>query len=97
MTVCSACIILPTIHSKLRQDSTSTSCPDKEGSTFSFDEGVPRSIYIAKTEVVLNPVLAYPDFCKDFVFETDASIKGLGAVLSQKQNDEKVASFRICQ
>ena len=34
-----------------------------------------------------SPVLAFADYTKDFLLKTDASKEGLGAVLSQKQED----------
>ena len=39
-----------------------------------------------------SPVLAFADYIKDFLLETDASKEGLGAVLSQKQEDGRFHS-----
>ena len=36
------------------------------------------------------PILAYLDYSKPFILETDASLKVLGAVLSQKGNDNEI-------
>ena len=40
-----------------------------------------------KQACMQSPVLAFADYTKDFLLETDASKEGLGAVLSQKQED----------
>ena len=37
-----------------------------------------------KQLLMMAPVLAYPDFSKTFILTTDASDKGLGAILSQE-------------
>ena len=43
-----------------------------------------------KKTLIEAPVLVYPDYTKPFILEMDASLKSLGAVLSQKGDDNEV-------
>ena len=46
-----------------------------------------KAFQALKQACMNSPVLAFADYTKDFLLDTDASKEGLGAVLSQKQED----------
>jgi len=52
---------------------------------FEWSEQCQQSFDNLKALLTQAPLLAFPDFSKPFVVETDASGQGLGAVLSQQQ------------
>ena len=54
---------------------------------FEWSSPCQTSFDVLKSKLVVSPVLAYPDFSMDFCIDTDASAQGLGAILSQTQND----------
>ena len=43
-----------------------------------------------KEALCTAPVLGYPNFNGEFILETDASLKGLGTVLSQQQKHRSI-------
>ena len=53
----------------------------------SLSEGALEAFEMLKQACMNSPVLAFADYTKDFLLEMDASKEGLGAVLSQKQED----------
>ena len=57
---------------------------------FQWTELHQKSFEKLKLALTSVPVLAYPDYSKPFLLETDASLKGLGAVLLQEDNDGNV-------
>ena len=46
-----------------------------------------KAFEMLKQACMNSPVLAFTDYSKEFLLETNASKEGLGAVLSQKQDD----------
>ena len=46
-----------------------------------------EAVWTFKEKILTSPLLVFPDFAKPFLLETDASKEGLGAILSQKQDD----------
>ena len=69
------------LHSLLKKDAVFEWTPECECAVGRLKEALTQA-----------PVLAYPRFASKhpFVLETDASAKGLGAVLAQEQEDGKV-------
>ena len=61
-----------------------------KGITFDWTPECQQAFEEPKGKLVSSPVLAFSNFDKSFVLDTDAGIQGLGAVLLQKQADRKL-------
>lgn len=56
---------------------------------FVWDESCQKSFEKLKQLLVSSPILVYPTLKGQFILDTDASLFGIGAVLSQVQNGEE--------
>ena len=68
-------------------DLTSGENKDKKSEPVTLTPEALEAFQTLKDKCVQAPVLAFPDFKKPFLLETDASGKGLGTILLQKQDD----------
>ena len=60
----------------------------RSGVAFDWTKECQTAFDRLKRSLITAPVLCYPSFDSPFVLETDASIKGIGAILSQVQKDD---------
>ena len=68
-------------------DLTSGNNKDKKSEHIDLSPDALEAFDCPKAACLQAPILAFPDFDKPFLLETDASGRGLGVVLSQKQAD----------
>ena len=54
-----------------------------------WSEDCDESFNALKNPLQQTPVLAFPDFQREFILDTDASFDTIGAVLSQKDDNEE--------
>ena len=62
----------------------------------SLSEEALEAFKALKQACMKSPVLAFANYTKDFLLETDASREGLGGVLSQKQGDGQFHPVAYC-
>ena len=68
-------------------DLTNRENKDKKSKLLDLPQEAREAFDHLKAACLQAPILSFPDLSKPFLLETDASSKGLGAVLSQKQSD----------
>ena len=77
-------------HKKARARKEATTVTQTEHRTFEWMTKYQEAFDALKEALSTAPVLGYPDFSREFKLEIDASLNGLGAILSQQGKDGQI-------
>ena len=88
-------------HRKARVKKDTTTVTQSEPRIFEWTMKHQEAFDALKEALSTAPVLGYPDFSREFILEIDASLNGLGSVLSQQGKDRQIhviayASCSLC-
>ena len=88
-------------HKKARAKTDTTTVTQSEPRIFEWMTKYQEAFDALKEALSTAPVLGYPDFSREFILEIDASLNGLGTVLSQQGKDRQIcviayASCSLC-
>ena len=88
-------------HKKARAKKDSATVNQNEQRIFEWTMKHQEAFDALKEALSTAPVLGYPDFSREFILEIDASLNGLGAILSQQGKDGQIcviayASCSLC-
>ena len=73
-----------------REKDNPTTVTQLEAQTFEWMTKHQEAFDALKEALSTAPELGYPDFSREFLLEIDASLNGLGAILSQQGKDRQI-------
>ena len=81
-------------HTFPRLSGLSTGLTEKTA-VFNWNDDCQNSFEHHRQKLITAPMLAFPDLDRPFILDTDASDKGIGAVLSQRDDNgsERVVAY----
>jgi hypothetical protein len=88
--------VLQEIHEELWIDQQALTQLLKKGEHFQWTPNTQEAFEVLKAALSSAPILSIPNFEKTFIIETDASDKGMGAVLMQDGHPISFLSKAFC-
>ncbi|GKD31360.1 putative reverse transcriptase domain-containing protein [Tanacetum coccineum] len=90
-----SCWVLPKIHRRISKIAKSMTKLTQKGVKFDWDDKAEAAFQLIKQKLCSAPILALLEGSKDFIVYCNASIKGLGVVLMQREKVIAYASHQL--